>query len=113
MSGQEELPAAALAQCPNPERIRHILRECYSWLAADGENRPTLSQRQDWGWAPAYSLVTWKDFPGPQTVGAVILNRATWGLVGGGGPAKDSAFQKEAKQVRAFWRKLAADRKDK
>lgn len=61
---EEGLPAAAFAQCPNPARIRLILRECYSLLAVDGDANPTLEQRQASGWSAAYSLHTWMEFPG-------------------------------------------------
>ena len=65
---EEGLPAAALAQCPNPDRIRQILRECYSLLAVDGDANPTLVQQQASGWSAAYSLRTWADFPGSTNV---------------------------------------------
>ena len=61
---EEGLPAAAFAQCPNPARIRLILRECYSLLAVDGDANPTLEQRLASGWSAAYSLHTWLEFPG-------------------------------------------------
>lgn len=105
MSSAEEIPDAALQACPDPVRIRSIVREVYGWLAADGDNKPTAAQKQEWGWDAAYSLRTWPDFPGISIdIPKVIMQRASCGLLALGGPRKDSAYLKEAKQTREMWR---------
>jgi len=108
LSASEEIPAECLKDCPDPDRIRAIVKECYSWLAADGSAKPSLAQRQEWGWDAAYSLTTWPDYPGPVNVGAIISQRLTMGLMGGGGPKKASSdYRKEAQVTRKFWKDVA------
>jgi len=92
-------------QCPDPERIRKIVAELHSWYAADGDAKPTPQQLTERGWAAAYSLRTWPDFPGlTVNITGVLLQRLTGGLMGiGGGPTKDAAYVEEVKRTRTYW----------
>ena len=96
-------------KCPDAARIRNIVSELHSWFAADGDAKPTPQQLSERGWAAAYSLRTWPDFPGLSVnITGVLLQRLTGGLAGiGGGPSKDSSYVDEVKRTRAYWNAVA------
>jgi hypothetical protein len=42
LTQSEVIPAAALAACPNPDRVREVIQELHSWFAKDGNGTSLL-----------------------------------------------------------------------
>ena len=108
LTQNEVIPAAALAACPNADRVRQVVQELHSWFAKDGDANPTPEQLTQRGWNAAYSLRTWPDFPGTTVdVGGIVLQRLSMGLLGiGGGPTKDSKYVDEVARTRSYWKSV-------
>ena len=70
-----------LADHYDEEQVRRKLEECHEWLRSD--RTYTEEERRERGWDAAYSLTTWKQYPGSgATNSEVILQAVSRGRMG-------------------------------
>lgn len=91
----------ALAEHPDPDLVKAKMLEVHQWLT--GKKALPDEDRQLKGWAKAYDLRAWENFPGdvPSLTG-VLLQNLTFGMVGSHGGPTNSAAQ-YSKELRALF----------
>jgi len=94
--------SSILGSCTTKGKVVEAMEEAHSWLKSSKKPSPALSD-PDLNCEEAYSLVTWESFPGDSvTVGGVVLQNVSGGLVGAGG-GKSPKHRKQSQELRGFF----------